>query len=198
MKSSRLLLVLLALVAPVLTAFAPGDDFPSSSPPPQVCSIYDTTAYAGDHIAWELGQCWESWTRPPNECTHTSVHTFWLDDSADHIVFNAADAPDAINPANTPAKCAGRRLTLRVERELKRAPGVWSKIADYTEYGQWDTSTSQCYVYLGWKSVAISTGTGRVRLTAQITRSNGTYAGTTTVAGYIIPGAMEPCIEIPD
>jgi hypothetical protein len=193
---SRLSLVLLAFSAPVLTGFSPGDGGSSSGPPPQVCSIYDTTAYGGDHIAWDLGQCWESWTRLPDTCTKTSVHTFTLDDPSSQIVVNALDAPDTINPPTSQAKCTDRRITLLVERELKRTPGVWATIGNYTKFGQWSTSTNTCWLSLGWTSIAISTATGRVRLTAQTIRSDGTFAGTNTVAGYITPAGVEPCVDL--
>jgi hypothetical protein len=196
MKCSRLLIVLLALVAPVLTALAPDEDYYPSSQPQQVCSIYDTTDYASDHIAWDLGQCWETWTRLPSACTKTSVHTFTLDDPSRQIVVNVLDPADAINPPNTQAKCTDRRTTLHVERELKTSPGVWVTIANYTKFGEWNAGTNQCSIFLGWKSIAISGATSRVRLTAQTIRSDGTFAGTNTVAGYITPAGVEPCVEL--
>lgn len=199
MKSSRLSIVLLALVAPMLTALAPDESYPPPSsqvPPPQSCVVFNTTAYAADHIAWDLGQCWETWTRLPNGCTKTSVHTFTLDDPSRQIVVNALDAPDTINPPNTQAKCTDRRVTLHVERELKSAPGAWATIGNYTKFGEWNASTSHCWLFLGWTSIPISTATGRVRLTAQTIRSDGTYAGTNTVAGYITPAGVLPCVDI--
>lgn len=196
MKSPRFLIMLVALVAPMLTALAPDEGSSGSSAPPQVCSVYDTTASSGDHIAWALGQCWESWTRLPNGCTKTSVHTFWLDDPTSEIVVNAFDAPDTINPPNTQVKCTDRRITLRVERELQRAPGVWATIGDFTELGSWSTSAGECHLDAGWTPIAISTGTGRVRLTAQTIRSDGTFAGTITLAGYITPAGVDPCVDI--
>lgn len=197
MKSSRLSIVLLALLAPVMTALAPNESSPPpSGPAPQLCSIYDTTAYASDHIAWALGQCWEGWTRPPHECTQTSVHTITLDDPARQIVVNALDMGDTINPPTTQAKCANRRVTLHVERELESAPGAWATIGNYTKFGQWNASTSNCSLQLGWTSIPISTATSRVRLTAQTIRSNGTFAGTATVAGYITPAGVDPCVEL--
>jgi hypothetical protein len=197
MKCSRLLIVLLALVAPVLTALAPDESYPPpSSPPQQVCSIYDTTAYASDHIAWELGQCWETWTRLPHACTKTSVYTVTLDDPSRQVVVNALDPADTIDPPNTQAKCTGRHITLLVERELESAPGIWATIGNYTTYGDWNVSRNTCWTALGWTPIAISSGTARVRLTAQTIRSNGTFAGTNTVAGYITPAGVEPCVDL--
>jgi hypothetical protein len=198
MNSSRLLILSLALLAPMLTALAPNESDPvsSSAPAPQLCSVYDTTAHASDHIAWDLGQCWESWIRLPNGCTKTSVHTVTLDDPSNVIVVNALESPDAISPPNTQAKCTNRRITLRVERELDYAPGAWATIGNYTKFGQWNASTNQCSLLLNWPSIPISTSTRRVRLTAQTIRSDGTFAGTNTLAGYITPAGVEPCVEL--